>query len=351
MSFSLFNIAQSSEISLERDKSFKKPSLSEKYEKMISELDDYQKKVVEAPLGESMSCVAGAGSGKTKTIISRAIKMVYMDKVDPTQLVLITFTNKAARELKERYHKFFEDQYPPGTEFPTPHISTIHSFCLQQIRRTFAFPRTILSEYHSFKLFKEVCRKVCTEFKEEDPDVSLLNRLYKIMQDMQASMDILFMAVPLFKRDGTLDSVVTWEQAEAEHPDIDLLELMPYSNLIKILTRNGKQIKKEDSKNVVWNYVCSTPLRYETWVEIIKRYLDEKYRSKSLDFGDMDFQYLLLMAQYPELRDKVHRKISHISMDECQDSTNNQFLAGVFSDKDSFSEFYKFRESIWKGMD
>jgi len=335
---SLFNIDAEGNMVLERPKeTFVKPCLETKYQKMISELDEYQIQVVEAEADASMYCIAGAGAGKTRTLISRAIKLVLKDNVDPTSIVLITFTNKAANELKERYIHFFKDQHPENCTFPIPHISTIHSFCLSQIRRTFGFNRTILSEYHSYKLFKEICQKICLQEEGFTLEIKVINALYKIYQGLQSSLEILPLCCPVFNTDGTLNRVVE-NYSEAKELDSSLLKKLPYFRLQALLS--GKEPEQGFSE-VIRSYLYSTPIREGVFRKICIEFLSEKYKNKTLDFTDMDFQYLLLMAQYPELRSIVHNNYQHIMQDESQDSSPAQFLTCVFADKESFEDFYK----------
>jgi len=72
--------------------------------------------------------LAGVGTGKT-TVITQRIKYLISQGVDPSKILAITFTNKAAEEMKERLDR--EDV----------HISTIHSFCYQLLRRYGLNPR------------------------------------------------------------------------------------------------------------------------------------------------------------------------------------------------------------------
>ena len=64
------------------------------------ELNEEQKAVVFAPDGPTL-VVAGAGSGKTRTIVYRVSRLIE-DGVDPAAVLLLTFTNRAAREMTRR---------------------------------------------------------------------------------------------------------------------------------------------------------------------------------------------------------------------------------------------------------
>lgn len=72
--------------------------------------------------------LAGAGSGKTRVITLRAVHLIKTEKAKPHNILGVTFTNKAAREMKERVKTALENENEP--EF-----STFHSFCLKLLRR------------------------------------------------------------------------------------------------------------------------------------------------------------------------------------------------------------------------
>ena len=73
--------------------------------------------------------LAGAGTGKTKTLTMRAANLVYKG-VPPKQILAVTFTNKAANEMRERVLSLFD-----GDKKKSPVISTFHSFCLNTVLR------------------------------------------------------------------------------------------------------------------------------------------------------------------------------------------------------------------------
>ena len=67
-----------------------------------------QKEAILAPLDESQYLVAGPGSGKTTVIVLKVLKYIFVDEVEPSKIVVTTFTNKAANELKNRTVKWAE---------------------------------------------------------------------------------------------------------------------------------------------------------------------------------------------------------------------------------------------------
>lgn len=93
---------------------------------IFKELNSEQRKAVEAVFGPSI-ILAGAGSGKTRVLVSKVINLILHHKVNPQSIVMITFTNKAAYEMKERIYK--------RTKEKLGYVGTFHSFCARLLRR------------------------------------------------------------------------------------------------------------------------------------------------------------------------------------------------------------------------
>jgi len=96
-------------------------------ENLLASLNEEQSKAVYPETGTMLVC-AGAGSGKTRIIIAR-IAYLISQGVPPETIIAVTFTNKAAREMKDRLHALLP------TSHALPYIGTFHSFCLYTLKK------------------------------------------------------------------------------------------------------------------------------------------------------------------------------------------------------------------------
>lgn len=94
---------------------------------IANELNPEQQEVVIPKNGVLLVC-AGAGSGKTRVITARMTHLIKVHSINPREIVALTFTNKAAREMKERMVKFL------GEDALLPYVGTFHSYCLRILK-------------------------------------------------------------------------------------------------------------------------------------------------------------------------------------------------------------------------
>lgn len=102
--------------------------LTEAFNHFLStQLNEQQQKAVLQKNG-GILVIAGAGSGKTRIITSRIAQLILHDNVPSRSIIALTFTNKAAGEMKERLERFFQGNYA------LPFVGTFHSYCLLLLR-------------------------------------------------------------------------------------------------------------------------------------------------------------------------------------------------------------------------
>ncbi|NUM53772.1 MAG: UvrD-helicase domain-containing protein [Candidatus Hydrogenedentes bacterium] len=152
----------------------------------MTQLTTEQLRAVEAR-GKLVCVDAGAGSGKTRVLVQRILHLIEHDRVNLGQIAAITFTDKAAAEMKERLRRAFREKAPPDDprkmsfwrrlerEVDMARISTIHTFCSGILRENalslgidpdFA----VLTEAESEVLCSEVVTATMHRLLDEDDD-------------------------------------------------------------------------------------------------------------------------------------------------------------------------------------
>ena len=118
-----------------------------------SKLNPEQQKAVCA-VEPAVAVIAGPGTGKTKTLVSRAVHLLCEKQVSPRQLTAVTFTNKAAREMRERLTAELDKDRTIGDLT----IGTFHSICLLLLRET-GKAVTLLSQEDAQAVAADVLRQ------------------------------------------------------------------------------------------------------------------------------------------------------------------------------------------------
>ncbi len=146
-------------------------TIEERIEEVLSELNEEQKQAVKHIEGPCY-VVAGPGSGKTRVIVARTQYMI-LNGINPSNIVLFTFTNKAAKEIKERIIKAVGDK----GNFIT--IGTYHSVCARLLRNY----ATYINYERNFTILdaddaKKILKKKADAYNSVDSDyaISVINK-------------------------------------------------------------------------------------------------------------------------------------------------------------------------------
>ena len=216
--------------------------------------------------------VAGAGSGKTKTLTSRYMYLVEMLGISTANILCVTFTNKAAAEMKKRIRRQLPDQ-------DLGRITTFHGFCVG--------------------LLKEDCHVVRypTTFivlDEEDKE-SLLRTVFEDLGISSRDMTIKEAADHIGWRKGGRGYVKTLIGAPEK-----LLQLSDEATTLKD--------------------------------KVMYRYFYEQRKCYGLDFDDLVYFALYILEQDRETREKWQQRLEYIMVDEFQDIDKDQYaLADILS--------------------
>lgn len=138
---------------------------------LLKDLNEPQRQAVTTTDGPVLM-LAGAGSGKTKAVTHRIAYLVAEKQVDPTAILAVTFTNKAAGEMRTRVLKLLGRQ--PNARGYLPFVGTFHSICVRWLRRDgerIGLPPnfTIFDSADSQAAIKQAMRTVGIDAKQITP--------------------------------------------------------------------------------------------------------------------------------------------------------------------------------------
>ena len=135
--------------------------------KIIAPLNDAQRAAVTAP-SQAMLILAGAGSGKTRVLVHRIVYQIQVNNVSPHGILAVTFTNKAAREMRGRIETLLE------TSASTMWIGTFHGIANRLLRRHYEQARLpkdfqVLDSNDQQRLIKRLLEDLKIDAKELPP--------------------------------------------------------------------------------------------------------------------------------------------------------------------------------------
>lgn len=201
---------------------------------ILSSLNEQQQRVVTTTHGPVL-VLAGAGSGKTRALTHRIAYLINQRLASPHEILAVTFTNKAAGEMKERVHQLVGD---PGRTPRT--ISTFHSLGVRLLRDTVPYHNrsknfVVLDAKDSERLIKQALQEHNYSLREWNPR-QLKSRISTAKNAQQSPQEVIAAI------DGPADEVFArvfdrYEQLLRKHDALDFDDLLRLP--VEILTANS----------------------------------------------------------------------------------------------------------------
>lgn len=208
---------------------------------ILKELNPDQQKAVlnyEGP----MIILAGAGSGKTRVLTYKVIYLIQEKKVDPINILMVTFTNKAANEMKERIQKM--------SAFSTkPTIGTFHSLCSRILRiegKNIGFSErfTIYDTQDSVDAIKEAMKKANISTKDFKP-YSVHNAISQAKNQFISDLEYLNLARGYFQ-ENVAKIYPFYQKVLKENNALDFDDLI--NKVIELFEKNPNILEKYQDK-------------------------------------------------------------------------------------------------------
>ena len=264
---------------------------------MAIELNDEQKAIVEYDGNQFLSVQAGPGSGKTRVIVEKVKYMVKELKVRPESFLIITFSTKAADELRER---LIEGEIP-ASDVQKMQISTIHSFCFKILEETGTVGLDIVAEGDKLNLF---IRKHLNDLGftnecyvrnyEIDTIISKYGEYSTFDVDMDALVDYLEKNFPVD------NDFIEYVNKYMEENDGEF----PLDEIREIDEENGNTLFKDSYNNAKYIQMAKS---YPVYLELLEK-------ENSIDYNQMQIKAL------EKINEGYTPKYTNILIDEFQDT-------------------------------
>ena len=228
---------------------------------MLDKLNERQKEAVLATEGPVL-VLAGAGSGKTTVLVNRIAYMISEKHIRPWNILAITFTNKAAREMKDRIERLL------GDTAKDMWIGTFHSVCVRILRSCI----DLLGYSRDFVIYDTADTKT-------------------VMKECLRELDIDENSFPV----RNVLSIIS-------NAKNDLMDAATFENVYK------------------------SDYRMSIIAKIYYRYQTKLRKNNAVDFDDIILNTVKILSENPDVLSKYQDKFQYILVDEYQDTNNSQYL-------------------------
>ncbi|HUC96185.1 MAG TPA: UvrD-helicase domain-containing protein [Candidatus Saccharimonadales bacterium] len=230
---------------------------------LLDGLNPAQVKAVQITSGPLL-ILAGAGSGKTKTLTHRIAYLIANENIEPSEILAVTFTNKAAREMRERLG-FLLGQNSASRGF-MPWMGTFHGICVRMLR----IDGEVIGIPKNFVIY------------DEDDRRGLIKQAMKRLAISDNEL-----------KSRSVSSAISNAKSEMTDPDM---------------------------------YMAAAQIPYQKNIaKIYKRYEELRKVAGALDFDDLLLEVVHLLRDNSDIRSKWQQKFKHILIDEYQDTNAAQY--------------------------
>lgn len=228
---------------------------------LLENLNDKQQEAVEYMAGPLL-ILAGAGSGKTRVLTYKIAYLLEKEIVKPWQILAITFTNKAAKEMKERVEALV------GQVSNDMWLGTFHSVCVRILKREIE----LLGYTRGFNIFDEIDKE-------------------KVIKEVMKKLNIDEKVYPV--------------------------------GLIKSEISKAKEAMKDE---ISYQKDAMGDFRKEEIAKVYNMYQETLKKNNSIDFDDIIMLTVRLFLENPDRLLYYQNKFNYILVDEYQDTNRSQFL-------------------------
>jgi len=210
---------------------------------------------------------AAPGSGKTRVLVYKLHYMIAECNINPANILVATFTKKAANEMKERLYKIFNKD-----EIQDLYIGTFHSLGYKILKHEYMLLNNPMS---NFELLS-------------GPPVKWL--IKEILNELK------------------INTGEKYNESTFEH-EIGKLKMELIS-----------------PEHLLMNFLLETPNREQKeLLKVYEKYEEKKKEKKLIDYNDMLYQLYNMFIQHPEILKKYQNKFQYILVDEAQDNAHHQY--------------------------
>ena len=322
--------------------------------------------------------VAGPGSGKTTVLVEYFHQLVAAG-VDPLRILAITFTEKAAGNMRKKLAQAFQERPETRARLERAWVSTVHGFCARLLRENAVFAGvdpefSVLDATQSWRMQQESMRGAIDALFEQRRQAmrGLIRGLSsnEFEQAVLAAYDTMRGAgvgveqmaafpapagVAVDEINATLSairnaSLDTWSDAQKEHleaaleaaerllsahsPLAALRAIAAFTCSLKkckrgtsaydLVKRMRQQIEAAEYVQITAHYTAERELLIEVLRRFDRLYRECKQQSGALDFADLEEFTVRLLGSHPDVRARIQQQFDHILMDEFQDTNPQQ---------------------------